>query len=219
MTIRSATRLATRACFAASATLLLATAAAYAAEPAAPAKEPSPVKEAEAAAIKACEKSLCTVAVKKSAADGDVKCDLKKTWTKADIAKSVEKKHLSWSFGDARCSVPLVVPGQLLVDALTKPAQTLALPSQTAHCEVDSTKEGEKAAVVNVDLAPSFEFKDGKVVKAKINIGKIEAPAAVKGAIWTAAKAEDYFGLFEGQMLEGLNKLLGESCPKHYPAQ
>ncbi len=172
-------------------------------------------KEAEKAALKTCEQNLCAVAVKK-AGSGDVKCDLLKTWSKADIAQSVEKKKLSWSFGDARCSVPLVVPGQSLADALTKPAHTLALPKHSAKCEVDSTKEGEKAASVTVELTPAFEFKDGKAVKAKLNVGKIEAPTAVKGAIWTAATAEDYFGLFEGQMLTALNKLLLESCPKNF---
>lgn len=214
MLIRSATRLASGAALVTTAAVLLAASAQ--ADPAP--KAPDPVKEAEAAAIKTCERNLCAVVVKRSAS-ADVSCDLKKTWSKADIAKSVEKKKLSWSFGDARCTVPLVIPGQSLVDALTKPAHTLALPTHSAKCEVDSTTEGEKAATVTVELAPKFEFRDGKAVKAKLNVGKIEAPAAVKGAIWTAATAEDYFGLFEGQMLEALNKLLGESCPKHYPAQ
>lgn len=214
MTNRS-TRLASGARAAVAACALLAAASATAAT-AAGATDAN--KEAEAAALKTCEQNLCAVAVKK-AATGDVKCELKKTWTKADITKSVEKKHLSWAFADARCTVPLIIPGPSLADALTKPAHTLELPVHTAHCEVDSAKEGETAASVNVDLAPKFEFKDGKAVKVKLNIGKIEAPTAVKGAIWTAAKAEDYFGLFEGQMLTALNKLLNESCPKHFPAQ
>lgn len=176
-------------------------------------------KEAEHATMKACEASICTIAVKRAAGGGDIKCDLSKTWTKAAISQSVEKKKLTWKFGDARCTVPLVVPSQLLVDALTKPAEKMALPKHTAKCEVDSTTSGDKAAAVSVELAPSFEFKDGKAVKAKLNIGAIEAPTAVKGAIWTAATAEDYFGLFEGQIVAALNKLLLESCPKNHPAQ
>lgn len=175
-------------------------------------------KEAEKAAIKACEKSLCTVAVSKKA-DGDIKCELSKTWTKSDINEGVQKAKLSWSFGDARCVVPLVVPSQPLVDGMTKPGETLTLPSQIAKCEIDGAKEGEKAVTVNVALAPSFEFKDGKVVKVKLNVGTIDAPSAVKGAIWTAASAEDYFGLFQGQLITALNKLLGETCPKNHPAQ
>ena len=88
----------------------------------------------------------------------------------------------------------------------------------SAKCEIDSAKEGEKAGAVTVELAPKFEFKDGKATKVSINIGKIDGPAAVKGAIWTAATAEEYFGLFNDQITAALNKLLLESCPENYPA-
>jgi len=210
MTTASLARLAARACVATAAVLMLTSAA----------NRPAlaDVKEAESAAVKACELALCTVAVKKSAAGGDVKCDLSKTWTKATISESVAKKKLTWSLGDARCTVPLVVPAQAMVDALTKPTHTLELPNHSAKCEIDSAKEGEKAGAVTVELAPKFEFKDGKAAKVSINIGKIDGPAAVKGAIWTAATAEEYFGLFNDQITAALNKLSLESCPKNHPA-
>lgn len=199
-----------RACTAIAAALFVASAAQ------APAR--AQTKEAEAAAVKACELAICTVAVKKSAAGGDIKCDLGKTWKKEDIAESVAKKKLTWSLGDARCTVPLMVPSQGLVDGLTKPAHTLALPTHTAKCEIDGAKDGEKAGGVTVELAPKFEFKDGKAVKISVNVTKIEGAAVAKGAIWTAATAEEYLGLFNEQMTAALNKLLLESCPKNHPA-
>ena len=174
-------------------------------------------KEAEKAAVKACEKSICAIAVSKKPDAGDVKCSLGRTWTKADLAETAAKKKLSWSLGDAHCDVALDIPAQGLVDGLTKPAHTLELPSHTAKCEVAGEKDGEPAHAVTVKLAPKFEFKDGKANKVWVNVTEVDGGKVVKGAVWSAATVTDTFGLFHDQNVAALNKLLLESCPKNHP--
>lgn len=49
------------------------------------------------------------------------------------------------------------------------------------------------------------------------DISDIVAPAVVKGAIWTAAKVEDSFGLFQGEMIEEINEFVRQKCAQRYP--
>jgi hypothetical protein len=67
---------------------------------------------------------------------------------------------------------------------------------------------------VKVTLAPKISFKDGKAQRGWINVRKIEAPAVIRGAIWTAAQIEDKFGLFHGDMIAEINEFIGMKCPK-----
>ena len=51
-------------------------------------------------------------------------------------------------------------------------------------------------------------------LKAWLGIGTIEAPAVVKGAIWTAAQLEDTFGIVHSDLLREINKFVHNRCPK-----
>ncbi len=161
--------------------------------------------------LKECEKRICSMIVKKEASGADLKCALTKTWAKDDIKEGVEQKKISWSLGDARCSVDLAVPRADIVNAVAKPAHTLDFPKHTIKCEVEREKE---ITPVSVSLKPKIEFKDGKAVKAYLGLGDIEAPAVIKGAIWTVAKIEDTVGLFHGEIIGEVNKFISAKCPK-----
>ncbi len=167
----------------------------------------------EKQALHECGKQVCELVVKKEASGSNLTCGLSKTWSKEKIRADVEKKKLKWGFGDARCALDLSIPRAIVVDALTKPAHTLAFPQHTIKCEV----EGEKATdvtTINVTVEPRIEFKDGKAVKAFIGLKDIQGPAVVKGAIWTVAAAEDYVGLFHSDLIAEINDMVGERCPK-----
>lgn len=159
--------------------------------------------------LKACEKQLCTILVKKETAGQVFACGLSKTWTKDKIKEGVEKKKLTWSLGDARCSLDLAMPRANLVDAVSKPSYTLAFPEHTVKCEVEREKE---VTPINIKLAPKIEFKDGKAVKAFLGLKDIEAPAVVKGAVWTVATVEDNVGLFHGDIIKEVNTFIGPKC-------
>lgn len=165
---------------------------------------------------KACEQQLCQIILKKEAAGADLKCDIGKTWAKKTIEGGVEKKKISWGFGDARCGVSLGVPRAAIVDALTKPAKAMEFPKHTVKCEVEREKE---VVPINITMAPKIEFKDGKAQKAWLNVSEIEAPAVVKGAIWTAAKLEDTLGVFHSEMISEINEFVTEKCAKRYAKQ
>ena len=161
--------------------------------------------------LEACEKSICELLVKKEAAGDDLKCELSKTWGKDKIKSGVEGKKIGWSLGDARCSVSLAVKRQTVVDALTKPEFEFKIEPHTVKCEVERDKE---ITPITISLAPKIQMKDGKAAKAWLGIGTIEAPAAVKGAIWTVAQLEDTFGVFHSDLIKDINKFVHEKCPK-----
>lgn len=161
--------------------------------------------------LKACEKQLCEIVTKKPTSGSDLACALSKTWNKTTIKEGVEKKKLSWGFGDARCTIDVTAKREAIVDAVSKPDQTFEFAPHTIKCQIEREKE---VTNVNVTVAPKISFKDGKATKALIGLKEIEAPTVVKGAIWTVAQAEDYLGLFHSDMLSEINELIGQKCPK-----
>lgn len=162
-------------------------------------------------ALKACEKRVCEMVVKKEAAGDDLSCALQKTWAKDKIKEGIEKKKISWGFGDARCAVEVKVPRANIHSALTKSEHSLELEAHTVKCQVEREAE---VTPINVTLAPKVSFKDGKAVKAWIGVKDIDAPAVVKGAIWTVAKVEDTLGLFHSDMIAEINEFIEKKCPK-----
>ncbi len=167
----------------------------------------------EKAKLKACEKQICSIILKKKTAGNDLSCDIGRTWQKSKIVKGVKEKNISWTFGDARCTVKVSMPRKGIVDALTKPAYDLQLPKHKIHCEVERTEEVNK---IDIEMAPKMSFKDGKVSKTWLNVSKIEAPAIIKGAIWTVAKLEENIGLFHGEMISEINEFIHEKCAKRH---
>lgn len=168
----------------------------------------------EEARLKACEKDLCTMILTKEASGDDLSCQITKTWEKEKISKGAKEKSLDWGFGDARCALDLTVARGNIISSLTEATHELKIDEQTVKCEIE---RNEEVTNINVSLAPKVTFKDGKAEKAWLNIGKIEAPAVVKGAIWTAAKLEDNFGLFHSDIIEEINDFVHNECAKRYP--
>ena len=172
-------------------------------------------KANEREALKACEQRLCTMVGKKEAAGEDLSCALSKTWAKDKIKEGIEKKKIDWSLGDARCGISVEMKRSDILGALKGGAAKLEMAKHTVKCEVEREKE---VIPINISLAPKIEFKDGKAVKAWLGVSEIEAPAVVKGAIWTAAKMEDSFGLFHSDMIKEINTFIYEKCPDRYDA-
>ena len=161
--------------------------------------------------LKACEKQLCQITVKKEASGADLACSLSKTWSKKIIEDGIAKKKLTWGFGDARCTIDVKARRSSVIDAVSKPEQSFEFDPHTIKCQIE--REGE-VTTINVTLAPKINFKGGKAEKAWLNIKEIDAPSVIKGAIWSAAKIEDNFGLFHSEMISEINELIGQKCPK-----
>lgn len=161
--------------------------------------------------LKACEKRICEIIVKKDTSGPDLACKLSKTWNKAKIQEGIEKKRLTWSFGNARCAIDVGMKRDDILAAISKPEHTITLDPQTVKCQVEREKE---VTEVSVTLAPKLSFKGGKADKAWLNVTQIEAPTVIKGAIWTAAQIENNIGLFHTDMIAEINEFIGQKCPK-----
>lgn len=163
--------------------------------------------------LRACEKDICEIILKKAASGADLACALSKTWAKDAIKQGIEAKSIDWSLGDARCGVDLSVKREILLKALSEPTYQLVIPEHQISCAVE--REGE-VTDIKLTLAPKLEFAAGKAVSASLGIGNIEAPSVLKSAIWTVAKLEETFGLFQGQLVSEINEFMLEKCQKRY---
>jgi hypothetical protein len=167
----------------------------------------------EAAAIKACDKRLCTILMQKNAKGDDLKCSLTKTWARSTI-KEADSHKLSWAFGDAQCSVDINLNRAVLVSALTDDQKKLRVPPHTVNCVVEQDGKLEK---VTATLAPKIVFRDGKADKVWVNLTNVEGPAGIKATLHTAAQLADTLGLFHRRMIKSINRYVERHCPKTFP--
>ena len=77
-------------------------------------------------------------------------------------------------------------------------------------CEVDRDKEAK--ADIKFDFSPKVTFENGKATKAHLNWGKIEAPALVKGAMWTATATDNTFNVLQSTVVEDINDFVDKKC-------
>jgi hypothetical protein len=170
-------------------------------------------KRGEAAAIKACDKRLCTILMQKNAKGDDLKCSLTKTWAQSAI-KEANSHKLSWAFGDAQCTVDINLNRAILVSALTDDQRKLRVPPHTFNCVVEQDGKLEK---VTATVAPKIVFKDGKADKVWVNLKNVEGPAGIKATLQTAAQLADTLGLFHRRMIKSINRYVERHCPKTFP--
>ena len=161
--------------------------------------------------LKACEVSLCALVTKKAPAEGDLTCQLSKTWAKDKIKAGSATGKVSWGFGDARCSVDLKLPRTIAIDSLKAGDATLQFPDHVVSCEIEREKE---VTHVKLKLAPKIAFKDGKAVTAWVNLKEVDGPTTMKGLAFTVAKLEDGVGVFHKTLITAINHQLYDKCPK-----
>jgi hypothetical protein len=167
-------------------------------------------QKGEAAAIKECDRRLCTILLEKNPKGPDLKCALTKTWDRSKI-KQADSPQVSWGFGDARCSVDLDLSREALVTAMTADRITVRVPRHKANCLVEQDGKPEKVTAV---LAPKIEFRNGKAEKIWIRLKDVDGPASVVLTVKTAAQLADTLGLFHGRMIKGINRYIERHCPK-----
>jgi hypothetical protein len=167
----------------------------------------------EEAAIKACDKRLCTLLTQKNPKGEDLKCALTKTWAKSKI-KEAETSKLTWSYGDARCSVDIDISRAAVLEAMAADDKKFRAPPHTANCVVESDGKLEKVTAV---LAPRITFKDGKAEKIWVNLKEVDGPATIKATLYTAAELADRLGLFHKRMVKAVNRYIEKHCPNEFP--
>ena len=161
--------------------------------------------------LKACEASLCQFVAKKGPATGDFTCALQKTWVKQKIQEGASASMVSWSYGDARCTLDIKLPRADMAQALTAADFTMQFPEHTVNCQVERDKE---LVPVTLKFAPKVQFKGGKAHKAWVNLKNVEGPGSIKGLAYSIAKLEDGLGIFHKRILKAINNQIGPKCEK-----
>lgn len=162
--------------------------------------------------LRACERQLCEIFLKKSLKGDDLQCRIVKTWAKSTIKNGVDKK-ISWTSGDARCEMDLHLSRAELVAAVSAPQHRFMFKPHLIRCAIEEDKDVKSIRVL---LAPEVEFKNGIAVGGKVHVKKIDAPFLFKTGIWTAATLIDKVGLFQKELTKEINKLSQKRCPEVY---
>jgi hypothetical protein len=163
----------------------------------------------EAAAIQDCDRRLCAILLDRNPSGGDLRCTLTKTWARSKI-KQAESATLRWGFGDARCTVDLVLSRERLIEAMDGGKVTYWVGRHTANCVVEQDGKLEKVTAV---LAPKIVFRNGRAHKIWIRLKSVEGPGPIALTVRTAAQLADTLGLFHRQMIRSVNRYIERHCP------
>ena len=158
---------------------------------------------------KTCKVDLCAVFHNRKPADGDVACNVLKTWRKEQLTKMVSKGGVNWPWGAARCTADLKFSRAMMIKAMSQPEFEASFNKHDVKCELD--RDADKYEV-KIEISPKVTFKDGKAVKASLNWGKIDAPLLAKSAIWSATAADNTFGVLQNTVVEDINDFIAVKC-------
>ncbi len=161
---------------------------------------------------KQCAVVLCAALHNKKPAEGQVTCNIRKSWRKEALTKILARGKVSWPWGDARCTSELKFDRAMLIKAVQEADFEAQLDTYDIRCQVDNDKD--KYDVVT-QVRPKITFKLGKAVKANLNWGKIEAPTLAKSALWSITAVDNTFGLLQSIAVEDINDFIGTKCMEY----
>jgi hypothetical protein len=175
-----------------------------------PEAEMTAEEKAERAARKACKADICAAFRNKKAEGADVSCPIIKSWRKEALSKLVGKLKVSWPYGPVHCSTTVKLKRADLVKGMTDDKFETKLEKHAVACTVD--REKDAVTEIKFDFSPTVTFEKGKATKAKINWGKIEAPALIKSALWTATAADNTVNILSSTLVEDINGFITKQC-------
>ncbi len=170
----------------------------------------TPEERAEREQRKACKVAMCAALRIRRADGADIACDIVKSWRKEQLTKLVAKLKVTWPYAGVRCTSAVNVKRADLITAMTAPKYELQLQKHSVACAV--SRDAETATDIKFDFSPKVTFEDGKATKAQINWGKIEAPALIKSALWTATAADNTVNLLSGTLVDDINDFVSKKC-------
>lgn len=159
---------------------------------------------------KACKVAICAAFHNRKPEGGDISCAILKSWRKEQLQKLVSKAKVSWPWGNVRCTADLKLKRADLVKAMTEASYVADLDRHQVACQVD--REGKDATQIKFDFKPKVTFEKGKATKAALNWGKIDAPALIKGAMWTATATDNTFNVLQSTLVDDINDFVAAKC-------
>ena len=175
-----------------------------------PEADMTPEEKAERDARKSCKADICSAFRNKKADGADVSCPVIKSWRKEALSKLVSKLKVSWPYGKVHCTTTVKLKRAALVKAMTDDKYETKLDKHEVACTVE--REKDPPSEIKFDFSPVVTFEKGKATKAKINWGKIEAPALIKSALWTATAADNTVNILSSTLVEDINKFIDKQC-------
>ena len=188
-------------------------------KPAAPAATDKPIELtpdeiAERKGREACKIAICS-AFHNRKPGADIACPVIKSWRKEQLNAMAAKAKVSWPFGPVRCTTEVKLKRDFLVKALAEPKYEASIDTHKVVCEVDRITEPK--AEISFEITPKVTFENGKAVKALMGWGKIDAPALVKGAMWTATATDNTFNVLQNTVVEDINDFTSKKCDEVKP--
>jgi hypothetical protein len=169
----------------------------------------TPAEIAERDGRKACKIAICS-AFHARKAGADISCPVVKSWRREQLNAMAGKAKVSWPFGAVRCTTEVKLKRDFLVKALVEPKYEATIETHRIVCEVD--RDPEPKASIAFEITPKVTFEKGRAVKALMGWGKIEAPALVKGAMWTATATDNTFNVLQNTVVEDINDFTSAKC-------
>lgn len=192
-------------------------------DPAKPAAGQDPAKPADAQAEvltpeeiaereerKACKVAICSAFHVRKAEGDDIACNVLKTWRKEQLQKMIERAKVSWPWGRVKCVADIKLKRADLIKATSEASYVTTLDEHKVNCEID--RDNEAPTKISFSFKPKITFANGKATKASLNWGTIEAPALVKGAMWTATATDNTFNVLQSSLIEDINDFIGAKC-------
>ena len=156
-----------------------------------------------------CAVQLCSTLHNQKPADGQVACNIQKTWRKEALTKILSRGKVSWPWGDTRCTSELKFDRATLIKAMQEPDFEVQFDTYDVRCQIDNANDKYD---VTAQVRPKVTFKQGKAVKANLNWGKIEAPTLAKSALWSITAADNTFGLLQSIAVDDINEFVATKC-------
>ncbi len=175
-----------------------------------PEVELTAAEKAERDARKACKIAICQAFHSKQADGADIACNVVKSWRKEQLGKLVGKLKVSWPYGAVRCTSAVHLKRADLVQAMIDDKLEVQLDKHAVACVVE--REPDAPTDIKFDFSPKVTFEKGKATQAKINWGKIEAPAMIKTALWTATAADNTVNILSSTLIEDINSFVDKKC-------
>ena len=157
-----------------------------------------------------CKLRVCDAALNKRAAGDDITCKVVRTWRVKEIEEAL-KERITWPFGHAQCSADIDLPRKALANVFASGEFEATIPMHRIACTLDQ-KNGNGKYSISFTIRPVIKFKDGVAVNARMNWADIQGSAVARGAAWSTAKLDNYFGIFERIIVKAINDFFGPHC-------
>lgn len=173
-------------------------------------RELSPEELAEKDARKACKKKICDIIATRDPLGEDVSCDIVKTWREEDIVKMLGGK-IGWPWGKAVCQSRLEVKRKDLALAMSEPDYDMVMPAQKLRCTL-AQKDGGEPYAIEVTLAPTAKFENGRATEASVNWGEASAPTFIYPLIYAGTGFDNSANVLGPEMVRMVNEFTTKKC-------